>query len=125
MPGLTKITTLLGQEIDNQPDLKMHTSVQLLSRVRLFETPWTAACQACLSIISFQSLLKLMSIESVMLFNHLILCHPLLFPPSIFPSIRIFSNESVLCIRWPKYCSFSFRISPSKEYSGLISFRIN
>ena len=87
-------------------------------------TPWTAAHQASLSITNSQSLLKLMSIESVMPSNHLILCHPLL-PPSIFPSIRVFSNESVLHIMWPKYWSFSFSISPSNEYSGLISFRID
>ena len=87
-------------------------------------TQWTVAHQASLSITKSQSLLKLMSIESVMPSNHLILCHPLLLPPSIFPSIRVFSNESVLHIRWPKYWSFSFSISPSKEYSGLISFRI-
>ena len=85
--------------------------------------PWTAACQASLSITNSQSLPKLMSIESVMLYNHLIFCHPLLLLPSIFPSIRVFSNESVLHIRWPKYWSFSFSISPSNEYSGLISFR--
>ena len=85
----------------------------------------TTACQASLSITNSWSLLKLMSIESVMPSNHLILCFPLLFPPSIFPSIRVFSNESVLHIRWPKYWSFSFRISPSNEYSGLISFRID
>ena len=88
-------------------------------------TPWTAACQASLSITNSQSLLRLMSIELVMPSNHLILCHPLLFPPSIFPSIRVFSNESVLCIRWPDYWSFSFSISPSNEYSGLISFRMD
>ena len=88
-------------------------------------TPWTAACQASLSITSSQSLLKLMSIESVMQSNHLILCHPLLLPPSIFPRIRVFSSESVLPIRWPKYWRFSFSISPSNEYSGLISFRID
>ena len=88
-------------------------------------TPWTVACQASLSITNSWSLLKLMSIESVMPSNHLILCHPLLLLPSIFPSIRVFSNESVLCIRWPKYWSFSFSISPSNEYSGLISFRMN
>ena len=88
-------------------------------------TPWIAAPQASLSITNSQSLLKLTSIESVMPFNHLILCHPLLHPPLIFPSIRVFSNESVLCIRWPKYWSFSFSISPSNEYSGLISFRID
>ena len=100
-------------------------SVQLLSRVWLFASPWTAARQASLSITSSQSLLKLMSIESVMPSNHLILCHPLLLLPSIFPSIRVFSNELVLCIRWPKYWSFSFSITPSNEFSGLISFRID
>ena len=95
----------------------------MLSCVRLFVTPWTAARQVSLSITNSQSLLKLMSIESVMPSNHLILCHPLVLPPSIFPSIRVFSNESVLHIMWPKYWSFS--ISPSNEYSGLISFRID
>ena len=85
--------------------------------------PWTAACQASLSITSSQSLSKLMSMESVIPSNHLIRCHPLFLLPSIFPSIRIFSSESVLCIRWPKYWHFSFSISPSNEYSGLISFR--
>ena len=99
------------------------SSVQLLSYVRLFATPWTAAHQASLSITNSQSLVKLMSIESVMPSNHLILCHPLLLPPSIFPSMKVFSSESVLHIRWPKYWSFSFNISPSDEYSGLISFR--
>ena len=98
--------------------------VQLLSCVRLFVTPWTAAHQASLSTIS-QSLLTLMSIELVMPSNHLILCHPLLLLLSIFPSIRVFSNESVLLIRWPKYWSFSFNISPSNEYSGLMSFRMD
>ena len=88
-------------------------------------TPWTVACQASLSITNSGSLLKLMSIESVMPSNHLILCRPLLLLPSIFPSIRVFSNESVLCIRWPKYWSFSFSISPSNEHPGLISFRID
>ena len=88
-------------------------------------TPWTAAHQASLSITNSQSLLTLTSIESVMPSNHLILYHPLLLPPSIFPSIRVFSNESVLHIRWPQYCSFSFSISPSNEYSGLISFRMD
>ena len=88
-------------------------------------TPWTAAHQASLSITNSRSLLKLMSIESVMPSNHLILCHPLLLPPSVFPSIRVFSNESVLCIRWPKYWRYSFSISPSNEYSGLISFRMD
>ena len=100
-------------------------SVQSLSHVRLFVTPWTAVCQASMSITNFWSLLKLMSIESVMPSNHLILCRPLLLLPSIFPSIRVFSNESVLHIRWPKYWSFGFSISPSNEYSGLISFRID
>ena len=100
-------------------------SVQSLSCVRRFATPWTAARQASLSFSNSQSLLKLMSIESVMPSNHLILCRPLLLSPSIFPSIRVFSNESVSHIRGPKYWSFSFRISPSNEYSGLISFRIN
>ena len=103
------------------------SSVQSLSHVRLFVTPWTAACQASLSITSSRSLLKLMSIESVMPSNHLILCCPLFLPPSIFPSIRVFSTESGLHIRWPKYWSFSFSfsISPSNEYSGLISFRMD
>ena len=94
------------------------SSVQSLSHVQLFVTPWTAACQAFLSITNSWSLLKLMSIESVMSSSHLILCHPLLLLPSIFPSISVFSNESILHIRWPKYCSFSFSISPSKEYSS-------
>ena len=88
-------------------------------------TPWTATCQAPLSITNSWSLLKLMSIQSVMPSNHLILCHPLLLLPSVFPSIRVFSNESGLCIRWPKYWSFSFSISPSNEYSGLMSFRMD
>ena len=100
-------------------------SLQSLSRVRHFATPWTAACQASLSITNSWSLLKLMSIELVMPSNHLILCFPLLLPPSIFPSIKVFSNESVLHIRWPKYWSFSFSISPSNKYSGLISFRMD
>ena len=106
------------------PIVIVFSSVQSLNCVWLFATPWNTACQASLSITNSQSLLKLMSIESVMPFNHLILCHPLLLPPSIFPSIRAFSNESVLCIRWPKYWSFGFSISPSNEYSGLISFRM-
>ena len=93
--------------------------------VQLFVTPWTAAHQASLSITNSQSLLKLMSIKLVMPSNHLILCRPLLLLPSIFPSIRVFSNESTLHTRWPKYWSFSFSISPSNEYSGLISFRID
>ena len=100
-------------------------SVQWLSHSWLFTTPWTAACQASLSITKSQSLLKLMSIGSVMQSNHLILCHPLLLPHSIFPSIKDFSNESALHIRWPKYWSFSFNISPSNEHPGLISFRID
>ena len=98
-------------------------SVQSLSHVQLFETPWTAARQTFLSITNSQSLLKLMCMESVMPSNHLILCCPLLLLPSFFPSIRVFSNESVLCIRWPKYWSFS--VSPCNEYSGLIFFRID
>ena len=101
-----------------------HRSVQSLSRVRLFATPWTAVRQAFLYVTNSWSLLKLMS-ESVMPPSYLMLCHPLLLLPSIFPSNRVFSNESVLCIRWPKYWSFSFSISPSDEYSGLISFRID
>ena len=99
------------------------SSVQSLSRVQLFATPWTAACQASPSITNYQSLIKLMSIESMMPSNHLILCHPLLLLPSICPSIRVFSNELVLHIRWPKYWSFSFSISPFSDYSRLISFR--
>ena len=99
--------------------------VQLLSHIQLFETPWSAAHHASVSFTISQSLLKLMSIELVMPSNHLMLSYPLLFLPSIFPSIRVFSNELALCIRWPKYWSFSFSISLSKEYSGLISFRID
>ena len=101
------------------------SSVQSLSHVRLFAMPWTAACLASLSVTDSWDLLKLMSIKLVMPSNHLILCHPLFLLPSTFPSIRVFSNESVLCIRWPKYWSFSFNISPSNEYSGLISFRMD
>ena len=100
-------------------------SVQLLSRVQLFVTPWTAARQASLSYTNSWSLLKLMSIESAMPSNHLILCCPLLLMPSIFASIRVCSNESALCSRWPKYWGFSFNISPSDEFSGLISFRLD
>ena len=99
------------------------SSVQSLNCVQLFAIPWTTALQASLSITNSRSLLKHMSIESVIPSNHLILCCPLLLPPSIFPSIRVFSNELVLCIRWPRYWSFSFSISPSNEHSGLISFR--
>ena len=101
------------------------SSVQSLSPVRLFVTPWTAAPQASMSITNSRSPSKLMSIESVMPSNHLILCHPLLLLPSIFPSIRVFSNESVLHIMWPKYWSFSFNISPSNKHPGLISFRMD
>ena len=112
--------TLTGQGLELA--LMLCSAVQSLSRVQLFATPCTAARQASLSITNSQSLLKLKSIESVMPFNHLILCHPLLLP-SVFASIRVFSNESVLCIRGPKYWSFNFNISPSNEYLGLISFR--
>ena len=107
------------------PALRSLSSVQSLSRVQLFATRWTAAHQASLFITNSQSLLKLMSIESVMSSNHLILCCPFLILPSIFPLIRVFSNESVLRIRWPKYWSFSFNISPSNEHSRLISFRMD
>ena len=102
-----------------------HSSVQSLSHVRLFVTPWTTARQASLSITNSWSPPKLMSIESVIPSNHLILCHPLLFLSSTFPSIRVFSNESALCTRWPKYWSFSFKISPSSEHPGLICFRMD
>ena len=101
------------------------SSVQSLSHVQCFAIPWTTAHQGSLSIINSQSLLKLMSMVSVMPYNHLILCHSFLLLPSIFPSIRVFSNESALCIRWSKYWNFSFSISPSNEYSGLISLRIH
>ena len=101
------------------------SSVQSLSCVQLFVTPWTAACQASLSITNYWSFLKLKSIKLVMPSNHLILCHPLLLLSSIFPSIRVFSSESVLHIRWPKYWSFNFSISPFNEYSVLISFRMD
>ena len=124
---LNKFYSLTGWKLHNcvNRDRKDFSSVQSLSHVWLFAIPWTAARQASLSIAASRNLLKLMSVESVMLSNHLILCCPLLFLPSIFPSIRVFSNESVLHIRWPKYWSFSFSISPSNEYSGLISFRID
>ena len=98
---------------------------QSLSYIRLSVTPWTAACHTSLSSAISQSLLKFMSTESVMLSNHLILCHPLLLLPSIFPKIRVFSNESALCIRWPKYWSFSFSISPFNVYSGYLSLQVN
>ena len=111
--------------VKRQLDFLNFSSVQLLSPVQFFATPCTAARQTSLSITNSPSLLKLMSIESVMPSSHLILCHPFLLPPSIFPSFRVFSSESVLLIRWPKCWSFSFSISPSSEYSGLISVRIN
>ena len=107
------------------PSEPYFSSVQSLSRVQLFVTPWTAACQDFLPITNSQSLLKLKAIELLMPSNHLILCHPLLLLPSVFPSIRFFSNESALWFRWPKYWSFSFSISPSNEHLGLISFRID
>ena len=109
----------------NGMTLNLFSSVQSFSHVRLFATPWTAACQASLSITNSWSLLKLMSIKLVMPSNHLILCCPLLLLPSTFPSIKVFSKESALPIKWPKYWSFIFSISPSNEYSGLISFRID
>ena len=112
--------SLQGRELEAQ-----FSSVQSLSHVRLFATPWTTACQAPLSITNSWILLKLMSIELVMPSNHLILCHPLLLTSSIFPNIRVFSNESALRMRWPKYWSFSFSISPSNEPSGLISLRMD
>ena len=105
--------------------LEFFVVVQLLSRVQLFGTPWTSTCRASVSSPISQSLLKLMSIGSVMPSNHLVLCRSLLLLPSIFPRIKTFSNESLICIRWPKYWSFSFSISPFSEYSGLISFRID
>ena len=119
------IFSILLECMDKHPQLLHFSSVQSLSRVWLFVTPWTAACQATLSFTISQSLLKLMSIELVMPSNYLILCHPLLLLPSIFPSIRVFPKESFLPIRWPKCRSFSFSINPSNEYSGLISFRMD
>ena len=116
--------TLIDHRITNKHNLIL-SSVQSLSRVRLFVTPWTAAHQASLSITNFWSLLKLLFIKSMTSPIHLILCHPRLLPSSIFPSIRVFSKESVLRIRWPKYWNFSFSISPSNEYSGLILFRMD
>ena len=112
-------------DIQNNHALASVQSVQSLSCVQLFVTPWTAACQASLSISNSWNSLKLMSIKSVMSSNHLILCDPLLFPSSIFPSLRVISSESDLRIQWPKYWSFSFNINPSNEYSGLISSRMN
>ena len=116
---------MVGQNLNIYPRLTYINSVQLLSCVWFFATPWTAAHQPSLSINNSWSLLKLMSIESVMPSNHLILCHPFLLLPSIFPSIRVFSSESGLHIRWPEYWSFGFSVSPSNEYSGLISFRMD
>ena len=121
--GVAKSQTQLTKFHLNSPFF--FSSFQFLSHVRLFVTPWTAACQASLAITNSPSLLKLMSIALVMPSNHLTLCHPLLLLPSIFPSIRVFSKESPLHIRWLKYWSFSFNISPSNEYSGLISFRMD
>ena len=129
-PSLRLTPWLHSQKLENLvlqkawPKYKL-ISVQSLSRVRLFVTPWTAACQASLSTTNSWSLLKLMSIELVMPSNHLILCRPLLLLPSIFPSIRVFSNQSVLHVRWPKYWSFSLSVSPSNEFSRLISFRMD
>ena len=142
LPKLKKIQKIFSQASPSltpyhniskwKPEAAIHffkvlffSSVQSLNHIQLLATPWTAAHRASLSITNSQSLLKLKSIESVMPSNHLILYHPLLLLPSIFPSIWVFSNESVLHIRWPKYWSFSFNISPSNEHSGLISFRMN
>ena len=128
---LTNYFFLIEVSISSSCQMFLHkvkclfSSVQSLSHARLFAAPWTAACQASLSITNFQSLLKLMAIESVMPSNHLILCCPLLLLPSIFPSIRAFSSEVALHIRWLKYWSFSFSISPSNEHSEFISFRID
>ena len=119
------LLTAMRKQRTTGPNPLKFSSIQSLSRVQLFATPWTAARQASLSITNSWSLLKLMSIELVMPSNHLILCHPLLFLPSIFPGIRVFSNESPLCMRWLKYWSFSFSISPSNEHPGLISFRMD
>ena len=123
-PSSRHRTSPVPQKSPYAPPLHF-SSVQLLSHIRLFATPWTSARQASLSITNSWSLLKLISIESVMQSNHLILCCPLLPPPSVFPRIRVFSNESALRIRWPNYWNFSFSISPSNEYSGLISFRMD
>ena len=114
-----------NKQFANQLYISGFSSVQSLSRVRLFATPWTIAHQASVSITNSQSLLKLMSIESVIPSNHLILCRPLLLLPSIFPSIRVFSDESAVRIKWPKYWCFSFNINPSSEHPGLISFRMD
>ena len=122
LPSLKKMASKLCSAVRI---IKVFSSVQSLSRVQLFATPWTAAHQASLSITNSWSFLKLKSIELVMPSSHLILCHPLLLLPSIFPSISVFSNEPVLLIRWPEYWSFSFSISPSNKHSGLISFRMD
>ena len=130
MAGLRTVMALVGMSFKmpmcySEHKMRLKVSVQLLSCVRLFATPWTTARQASLSITNSQSLHKLMSIKLLMPLNHFTLCRPLFLPPSIFPSIRVFSSESVLCIRWPKYWSFSFSVSPSNESSVLISFRID
>ena len=125
MCNLIKMTWALSQLLKWWGPSGYFSSVQSLSHVQFFAIPWIAARQASLSITSSQSLLKLKSIESVMPSNHLILCHPLLLPPSIFPSIGVFSSESVLHSRWPNYWSFSFNIKPSNEYSRLSSLRID
>ena len=123
----TAFPDFLEEQWEREEGLVMNwfSSVQSLSRVQLFATPWTAARPASLSITNSRSPPKLMSIELVMSFNHLILCHPLFLAPSIFPSIMVFSDESVLCTSWPQYWSFSFNISPSNEHPGLISFRMD
>ena len=121
----TQVSHIVGRFFTRWATRAIPQSVQSLSRVWHFVTQWTTARQASLSITSTRSPPKPMSIELVMPSNHLILCHPLLLLPSIFPRIQVFSNESALCIRWPKYWSFSFSISPSNEYSGLISFRMD
>ena len=123
--GYTKVTAFFNSRISQSLSYAHISSGQMLSCVWLFGTPWTIACQASLSITNSWSPHKPMSIESVMASNHLILCRPLLHLPSIFPRIRVFLNESALCIRWPKYWSFSFKISPSNEHSGLITFRMD
>ena len=128
MKGSYKLSAVVDASLEKWTFKPLHQqgrveSVQSLSHVWLFATPWTAACQASLSITISRSLLKLISFESVMLSNHLILCYPLLLLPSTFPSIRVFPSESAHCMRWPKYWNFSFSISLPNEYSGLISFR--
>ena len=121
-----EVSNSMAWEVQNAGLRNLHSaSVQSLSRVRLFATPWIAARQASLSITNSRSLLKLMSIKSVMTSSHLILCRPLLLLPPIPPSIRVFFNESTLCMRWSKYWSFSFNINPSNEHPGLISFRMD